>query len=1199
MTLSSIAAPQADAARARQAALFRFAPQADAVLTSTAGAGSGFENLRAGRSLAKEVTVDVHSLPAASQTNYLNAPNGETWFYTLENISEIVDHGSYQEEVISGFKINVYDADFQLKGSVEDEIELADGEVRVAQISVGAQLTQKFFNYDTNYELMVGVACNTEYYVVNYHTFVYSIAGSKTETEHIAQIPGYYVSAINTSTDSWSEKFWITFMTEEDSETPEVGGVMNVMDYEFRTYKAAGYGGLGDPVLTTRVPGICIGGEHAVPFIASQHGGIPYFAVNGLKYSWFEDPNDFTNENPTQGNELVVDIYAPASSWASTVEKYSTTTIPMSDVSLDNRYFLYLGGFSYEDDLSFDRYDTDGAPALIITKEHHISASDSYNYDYDVYKAAAKGETVAASHLLNFATGVDGGYFMNDIPGYDPQVMFAKVDGASYRLDFVSLISGEVEHSIKASQSGMSLTSSTERVAFGDSYLYVAAQNHGESQANGDVYTFVAYFNTDGTLHHVDKLNMGKDVDMAQVYIAPDAFNPYIFNLDDKREYMVLLKRKNEDDKTRNHEELMVLSEDPADAPLFVVASSEENGVLSSMFYANLDTDNPRLVIITQKDGKFITSAYALPLELFTKGDGTVDNPYEIVTAGGLQQLKAHPAAHFALGCDIDAAGVEMSVSNFDFSGSLNGRGHHISNLTLSGSALVPALSRASTADELSPAGSICDIVFVDPVYNDIKEGSGLLVNEMRGGVVRNVHVYGGRYSGGSYGGIVGSAYLGSVIEESSVNAEMEGESIGGVVYNTRTGTTVRACAFSGSIKGTETIGGIVASFDNADDVVENCHVNAEIIGENTIGGIAGASGHGAIRFCHVEGSLTATKAPQWGGGPKTGGIVGNLSLLASSGETGEGSSTNGTVAVEGCYVNLSSMTYTGQPSQSEDYPGQNSTMHRIVGGSVANMEPEIIGYDSEWNPIYSDEKQVEKGLKDNYAVSTLAIVEEGIADDTATTEGKSVAAGETGMEFFSGLGFCYGYDSENPWSFTGDQTKPALYFEGGLLLINPAEATIDLNAEIDLDITCKGGEITEAALEGFSMEISDESVLEVLDMGMRGEGKIEGIYLTVKGVKGGTAVVTVNLNGKSVKSTITVKAQDGISDAVAESSSISFDGRTVLAEGCSIDVFTTMGVKVLGGNDSLDLGRLGQGIYIVSATAADGSASTLKVNVR
>ncbi|MDE6270173.1 MAG: hypothetical protein K2M12_04880 [Muribaculaceae bacterium] len=1197
LSLSAVAAP-ANAWRPGSATenAFRFAPKAKAEQTQSAEAAAALARVKAIHK-ADAVQVDTYQLPASSQTGYLDSPDGQTWFYTVEYESTKIQHEYYTEEVVSGYTITVYDAAFKKIGEVKDEIEMREGETRVAQVQVGAQVTTKFFNFDSNYELMVFVSFNTAQYVNVNRTYVYSLSSSDVTTETCAVMDGYYVDAVNSATDSWSEKFWLTFYTEEDTETPTVGNAMNGADMVLSLYKAAGYGGLEDAKLVYRIPMIVATGEDYIPMLSTVKDGVPYFAINHLKYCWYEDPFDYDNETPTPDNALIIDVFSTPTSWSSDIEKFSTTMVPL-DATLDNRFFLYNGNFSYSGDFSFDRYTTDGAPSFIITKANLVGM-DSYSYDFDVYKGAPRDTEAEAEHMLNLGTGTQGGIFMSDVRGFDPQVMFIRNNGGSYSMVFTNILTGEVEHTIAVTGTGLSLTSETDRVAYGDGYLYVSAQSHGEGQPNGDTYTYMAYFNPDGTLHHTDKINLGQFVDYATVYTAAEAFNPYIFNLDSKREYMALVKRRDSADAVGNHEELIVVSEDPADAPLYTYVPGEENGALVTVYFANLGTDNPLLVIVTEKDGKYINTAIKLPMQLFAEGDGSVENPYVITTPGGLEQLNNYPDAHFVLGCDIDAAGSVLNTRPFTFTGTLDGRGHSISNLHIDGCALISNME--GNMDVASGARTACvsNINFIDPVFDATKGETGMLIGEMRRAEVRNVHVYGGTISSNAdVAGLVGSAYINSRIENCSVDAVINGgadASVGGIVYRTRTGSSVIACAFSGSISGGSALGGIVGNMEHADDVIENCHVNASITGKNTIGGIAGTSSHGAIRYCHVEGTLTATEEPRWGGGPKLGGIIGHLDPQAVLENEDEAQMI---YAAEGCFVNLSSMSFTGTVSQ-ERYPGHNDSMHRIVGYSVANSEPEVTDYDSDWEPIYGDPHAPEAWIRNNYAVSTLEIAGE-IADAHDSTEGQSIDLADTGMQFFSELGWRYGNDSENPWSYTGDQTHPALYFEGGVLVLDPAEVTVAPEEEFTINVTCKGGVLTEEDLEGLVFEMDDETVLEVLDMGPIGTDNIEGVYITFFAANEGSCKLTVGLKGKSAEGHVTVKADTGINDIVADNgAAISFDGTTVRAAGCIIDVYTTMGVHILSAAESADLSRLGQGMYIVRAVNAAGAASTLKVRVK
>ena len=1141
----------------------------------------------------KAPAAGVATLPIGDMTGYLDAPDQSTWFYTIVYDKEVIDHGSYKEDNIKGYTVTVYNDAFEEVGKIEDTVELAADEVRVAQVEVSAQLTRKFFNTDNNYELMVALSINTKEYVNHTSTRVYSLGGQK---EPLMTLPGYYVSAVNSASDKWGEQFWITFLTEEDTQTPDVNGVMNTVDYVFHVYKYAGYQGMGDPVLELRVPVITISGENAVPFLSNVYEGKPWFAVNHMKYCWFNNPYDFTDETPTPGNELIVDLYTLPSAWASAPEKYSTTRIP-SNATVDDRYFLYVGAFSYMNDLSFGRYSQDGNPWLIVTKENYISASDSYLYSYDVRPSAAKDQDASAEAKITLADKVASGYFMSDIPGFDPQVMFIRPDGDNFLYDFVSLISGEVEQTLPVIIEGedATISASTDRVPGGDSYLYVSAATRGYSDSEGNVFNDVAYITRDARIDHIDRLKLGKDIIDAQIYMNGDAFDPYTFNLDDNREYMALVKRSIPGS-TASQEELLVVSADPEIGSILNVEPDSDLGALVSVFFANLKSDTPRLIVIFSKEEGFTTKAYNLPLSYFEAGTGTPEDPYQITTAGGLLQIKAFPTAHYVLAADIDARGMSFEPSSFEFAGSLDGRGHTVSNLHLTGRSLFPHLTNnmANSGD----LAAVKNITFVNPVFEATDDDQGFLVGEARYATVKDIHIYGADFSGKSgVAGIVGNANLNTVVSGCSVEGTVKAESglAGGIVGKTRTSATVSACAFRGSVTGETEVGGIVGALESNSGAVVNCHVKAALKAKNTVGGVAGSNrSRSAVRFCHVQGSIEATEAPRWGGGPCAGGILGTLQGSYSGGETGEEPTPQGAV-VEGCYVNLTSLTYSGEPAGEGEYTGQNDTMHRIVGRSAVNDEPEIVDYDSDWNPIYGDPAEADKGLVNNYAVATLDKVAAGVADDTTTTEGKSIAASEATVDFFEGLGYKFGTTTDEPWNAASNAGAPRLYFETGMLTINPAKAEVEVGKTLALTISLTGfdAENLDALLESFTFEIADESKLEMTGSEL---GDDNTIIVTLTGLSEGTTAVTASLDGATATAEVTVRKSSSIDNIGSDvAASISFDGRTVSAPGSAIAVYTVAGAKVAEGFDRVDLGHLANGIYVVSA---DG-AGTLKIAIR
>lgn len=1203
---------QAKAPRGTSDAPFPYMPKARAAMQQ-----DGFGRPDACQAKAPEGAVKVSALktltpsflPTSSEVSYLNAPDGSTWFYTMDLVTE--KQSEFTSD-IKGFKLTVYDNELNVVGSVEDEIELGEGENRIAAVSIGPDLTRKFFNFDNSYEVMIGVSANTEAYVNNNRTYVYSLG----KNDPIATFDGYYCSAINTAADAWSENFFITFITEEDTETPEVNGVVNAADYRFVTYSKAGYSGMGDPVLDVRFPMVCSTGVDAVPILATTYNGKPWISVSHLKYSWFENPYDATNENLTADNELIVDIYTPGTAYGSKMDKYSTTTIPL-EATADDPFFLYHGNFRYDDDLNLT-LSGDGTPSLYITRAHVQRGGDTFSYDYAVYAAAAKGQTAAGVKKFDLAKGVTGGTFMNDIPGFDPQVMFIMADGDSFYFQFVNVNNGEVEHELDAAIPGadksQTLTETTNRVPHKNSYLYFAPQTHGYRDAGDNMHTQVVFVNPeDGSIHHIDDVNLGKDVDNAKLYTASEAFDPYLFNLDSCQEYMALVKRKISGS-DKNQEELLILSTNPDKAPLLNLAPEEGKGTLGTIFLANTGTKAPKLAVMYMNqipgNWQYTMQIYDLPLQLFEKGDGTAENPYEISTVGGLKQIISAPTAHYAIVNDIDASGYPLDIKDFEFTGSLDGRNHIISNLSLTGRALIPQLNGpvdategvSSNSDDL--AGTVRNINFVNATLKNAASGHGLLVGTMSGGVIENVHAYTSIVQGDDdFGGLVGKARVSAGISGCSFQGDLiggeESSIVGGIAGSTMTGATIQACAFKGNITAGTGIGGIVGDLGSNAGKISDCHVNATIKGKNTIGGIAATSGRSLIEKCHVQGSIEATEALRWGGGPCVGGIVGDLQPYYGSLNPDEPDEpATPSFAVQGCYVNLSSLAFTGTPAESEEFPGQNDTMHRIVGKSVVNNEPEPIGYDeTTWEPIYSDEPVApDAGLANNYAVATLTVGSDKIEAAATSTEGASVAADETGISFFQELGWNYGNDTENPWNMTGDQFNPTLYFEGGLLICTPAEVTVEAEKEVTLYLQLIGESITEDMAGDFTFEISDESVAEAGDMGIEyGE-----IFIVIKGLKEGATDVKFGIAGKQTQAKITVTAaESGIGSIEVETAgNISFNGNAVSAQGCAISVFSTTGTLVTAGNDTVSLTNVAGGIYIVTATDANGQRSSLKIRL-
>ncbi len=1165
------AAPSAGATRpgARPEKTFRFMPKAKA--PNIFGAKN---DAVAGAQLRAAAAPESKNLPEGDIMDFLNTPDGEPWYYVGQYTKDENSH-------IGHFTFTVYDANFTEVATIEDDTQLAANETRIVDVQLSTLVTKKFFNNDDNPEFMVTFAANTAEYVNHYYTKVYSAGVA----EPISTVEGYYCVDVNTSTDSWSEDYYIGFVTEQEPEQTVIGGLQNSMDYVIDIYKKAGYSTPSEVVHTIRIPSLLATGAQWNPVLATAHDGTAYFAANYLKYSFYENPLDYNNNNLTANNEFIIDYYE-VPRYGETTLAYRTT-IPMVGSATDMNFY-YMGAFMYEDDITYGRYTTDDAPSFTITRAHYEVASDDYSYSYDIYPAGSE-EQPATTKLLTLGEGIDGATFMSDIRGYDPQVMFVKKVDDNYNFEFVNLLNGNVECTLPyAITDNIFMNAEVDRVAGEDGPLYVASQAQAQSDADGNAIHVIAYITPEGQLHHTDNLNLGQMVAAAMTFNTAYALDPYIFNTDPDREYMVLVKRYLNATGSNTQEELMVVS--PSKGTLFTLLPDKDLGAIA---YVELDEQSDQYgqnlcVVYQTQNFRYNTVRYELPLTKFAGGDGSEANPWQIATLGDLRQVKFNPAAHYVLANDLDARGAQMEYVTANFSGTFDGCGHNI---------IGPQLDKGGIFERLSGETVVVknlSIIAPKVVVSDEYGTVGILANDVAYAKINNVRVYDATVEGANsdvsstFGGIVGSAALYAEIKGSAVigaNINLPESSVGGIAGQIATTTSIKACSFKGSITGGEKVGGIVGTTNTPADCIEDCHVNAALTGKNTIGGIAGSSGRGVMQRCHVQGTIEATEAPMWGGGASTGGLIGELATdweLSAEGEV--------TPTIRGNYINLTSLK-AFEPQGEPSFDGEYDTFHRVVGKTCVNEGGNPI-YNDNWEIIGYEDAMVERILGDNYVADNLARINETIADDAATTEGKSISYEEVGKEFFEGLGYQFGNEVTTPWSELSPKA-PYLYFESGVPVFDKASYTVEVETEADIIISLFGEEMNADAAGAFTVDIADESVLEFVNMTIDNGA----LLLTVKGLKEGATSIVASYNGQTARTDVTVVKNSGI-EAVETSSTLSINvaGTIVTATDCEIEVYSMTGAKVLSGWNVCDLDGLDRGIYIVTANDKAGNRTALKV---
>lgn len=208
--------------------------------------------------------------------------------------------------------------------------------------------------------------------------------------------------------------------------------------------------------------------------------------------------------------------------------------------------------------------------------------------------------------------------------------------------------------------------------------------------------------------------------------------------------------------------------------------------------------------------------------------------------AGGL-------AGHYALARNQDASGVTYTNalvgSNYDddspFSGTFEGLGHTISNLTI-------------TAPDANYTG---------------------LFGDNQGATVRDLGVVNGAISGGSYvGGIVSMNQSSSSVLNSyfsgTVSTSSSGIMVGGIAGFNGNNSTIANSYSMGTVTGTRWTGGITGY--NGSALVTNSHSSSNVNGGNGdyVGGVVGANESATITDSYSTGNVS--------GNTRVGGVAGN-----------------------------------------------------------------------------------------------------------------------------------------------------------------------------------------------------------------------------------------------------------------------------------------------------------------------------------
>gem|GEM_PF-1271917 len=245
-------------------------------------------------------------------------------------------------------------------------------------------------------------------------------------------------------------------------------------------------------------------------------------------------------------------------------------------------------------------------------------------------------------------------------------------------------------------------------------------------------------------------------------------------------------------------------------------------------------------------------SAYAQPQTVDLAdlgGDGTVENPYIILTLDHLNAMRQDVTAHYRLGADINAGATmawdagrgwtPVGASAERFTGTFDGYGYAIRQL---------AINRPTTDYQgLFAYAQNAVMHDLDMEQFDIQGGAyiGGLIGYATGTRVEFVRGTELTINGGSdTGGLIGYA-SGGQIHALSCHAIIRGDArVGGLIGNTAGGVTMYHAWSDGSVEGVSNIGGLVGQLYAA--TMTDGYSHATVEGGSNAGGLIGYMGASA-----------------------------------------------------------------------------------------------------------------------------------------------------------------------------------------------------------------------------------------------------------------------------------------------------------------------------------------------------------------
>ena len=445
------------------------------------------------------VNMQISSVDAYGR---MNAPDGSEWTYTVNYERAGNDFKS--------FVLSVYNESNELVGEVADVVP-TEGVTAINDIDIHPLVTQRFFNLDDNYEVMLFMHGTTKDYVGRFFNVVYSLAET---AQKVSTIDGQIATWINAGTET--EDFTLVF------QQPFRAGYDTYLKYD--VYKSATSESTSAVLSHTfsvnafnTVSAYGVAGATLPIMLVDNNGEVNYF-VSEFEKMYME----------SNVNKLNIVRYDDS------FTKVSTTKVsPVNNVSYTYSIPLF-GLFEGKNDVIFNY--TEGSDAFLVAMGHTADGFSSFS-SYSLYLFDANGNMLStiASDVAAFAT-------MSDVEGQPQQLAFRKNDKVEC-VDFPNL---STVAELPLAVDGKALQTSFVRYPEGDTYQYVTAFAE-EELIGDDVIQCIAWFDKEANLLRCDTIRVGADLDVSYVYLSAESLNPNLFNSDDAHEYLISAFREGDE----------------------------------------------------------------------------------------------------------------------------------------------------------------------------------------------------------------------------------------------------------------------------------------------------------------------------------------------------------------------------------------------------------------------------------------------------------------------------------------------------------------------------------------------------------------------------------------------------------------------------------------------------------------------------